>query len=118
MLFQQDLSGSSFKETKELFWKVRKVSPSDRKFANLIFSQAHKHREEISEMIQSAARKWRIDRMPSVDRNLLKMALAEFFYCETPRAIVIDEAIEIAKEYSGEKSAEFINGVLDAITGE
>jgi N utilization substance protein B len=116
MLFQQDLSGSDRDETLELFWKERKASAKDRKFAVRIFNQALDHREEINEKIQKSVRKWRLDRISSVDRNLLKMALAEFLYCETPKAIVIDEAIEIAKEFSGEKSAEFINGVLDAVS--
>ena len=116
MLFQQDLSGSSRKETIELFWRVRKASREDKIFADLIFNEVQDHGEEINEKIKEAAHRWRMDKLPSVDRNLLKMALAEFLYCGTPRAIVIDEAIEIAKEYSGEKSAEFVNGVLDALT--
>jgi len=116
MLFQQDLSGSDRQETLELFWKDRKASAKDREFAVRIFNQALDHREEIDDKIQKSVRKWRLDRISSVDRNLLKMALAEFLYCETPKAVVIDEAIEIAKEFSGEKSAEFINGVLDAVS--
>ena len=118
MLFQQDLSGSDNCETLELFWKTRKASAEVRKYADFLFNQAQKNQEKIETIIQETVHRWRIDRMPSVDRNLLKMAISEYLYGETPATVVINEAIEIAKEYSGEKSAKFINGVLDAVMKE
>ena len=69
-----------------------------------------------------AARKyserWRIERMPAVDRNILRMAIFEMMQGETPPAVVIDEAIELARKFSGEGSAPFINGVLDSVRKE
>ena len=56
--------------------------------------------------------------MAAVDRNILRMAVSEFLFVETPRVVVIDEAVEIARKYGSERSPEFVNGILDAIKGE
>jgi N utilization substance protein B len=56
--------------------------------------------------------------MAAVDRNILRMAVAEFLFVETPRVVVIDEAVEIARKYGSERSPEFVNGILDAIKEE
>jgi len=118
MLFQQDLSDTDWAETVELFWKVRKASPEDRQYADFLFSRAQENRQKIEKLIRENAHRWRLERMSSVDRNLLIMAIAELLTGETPTAVVIDEAVEIAKEYGGEKSAEFVNGILDTIAFE
>jgi N utilization substance protein B len=74
------------------------------------------HQEFIDRSIQSVSERWRLSRMPVVDRNILRMAVFELLYEEDVEpAIVINEAIEIAKKYSGEQAAVFINGVLDAL---
>ena len=72
--------------------------------------------EAIEGAIQSASKNWRLVRMAVVDRNILRIAVAELLYepALVP-AIVMNEAIEIAKRYSGEESAVFVNGVLDAV---
>lgn len=58
---------------------------------------------------------WRIERMPAVDRNLLRMAVYEMTELGTPPAVVIDEALELARRFSGDDSVPFVNGVLDAV---
>lgn len=74
------------------------------------------HREEIDELIVSYSQGWTIDRMPHVDRALLRIASWEIlFNDEVPAAVAIDEAIELAKEYSTEDSSRFVNGVLGKI---
>jgi transcription antitermination protein NusB len=55
---------------------------------------------------------WRVDRMPAVDRTILRLALYELRHTSTPLAVVIDEAVELAKRYSTERSGSFVNGVL------
>lgn len=73
------------------------------------------HLPEIDEAISSVADRWRIDRMPAVDRSILRLATYELGYTETPTAVVISEAVELAKRYSTSRSGAFVNGVLSAI---
>lgn len=69
----------------------------------------------LDERIAKYSERWRIERMPAVDRNILRMAIYEMLQGETPAPVVIDQAIELARKFSGDESAPFINGVLDAI---
>lgn len=69
----------------------------------------------IDELIARHAAHWRIERMPAVDRNVLRIAVYEMLRTDTPAAIVIDEALELARRYSNEESVQFVNGVLDAV---
>jgi N utilization substance protein B len=71
--------------------------------------------EEIDELIRKRAENWRLDRMPKVDRTILRMAIYEMKDVGTPPPIVIDEALELARRYSEEEAVPFINGVLDSI---
>jgi N utilization substance protein B len=70
---------------------------------------------EIDELIQKHAEHWRLERMPTVDRNVLRLAVYEMLHTDTPAAVLIDEAIELARQFSGEESVHFVNGVLDAV---
>lgn len=71
--------------------------------------------EAIDRKITAHSAHWRMERMPAVDRNLLRMAVYEMMHQGTPPAVVIDEALELARKFSGEESVGFINGVLDAV---
>jgi N utilization substance protein B len=74
---------------------------------------------DIDEIIQRHAEHWRMDRMPTVDRNILRAAVAEFFgFPRTPKPVVINEALEIARKFSSPESVHFINGVLDSVAKE
>lgn len=74
------------------------------------------HREEIDELIRRQAEHWRLERMPAVDRNILRLAVYEFLYeTDVPKLVILDEAIELAKEFGTEQSGRFVNGVLDGI---
>ncbi|MHA3683232.1 transcription antitermination factor NusB [Leucobacter sp. HY1910] len=85
-------------------------------YAREIVDGVTDHREEIDELIVSYAQGWALDRMPHVDRSLLRIASWEIlFNDEVPAAVAIDEAIELAKEYSTEDSSRFVNGVLGKI---
>jgi transcription antitermination protein NusB len=70
---------------------------------------------DIDHRISSKSENWRLERMPTVDRNILRMAIYEMNRQETPPAVVIDEALELARQFSGEESVSFINGILDAV---
>jgi N utilization substance protein B len=74
--------------------------------------------EQIDERITRHAEHWRIERMPGVDRNILRLAVYEMVHAGTPAPVTIDEALELARKYSGEESVQFVNGVLDAVRRE
>lgn len=74
--------------------------------------------ERTDSKITTKSENWRLDRMPAVDRNILRLAIFEMRDIGTPGPIVIDEALELARQFSGEDSVSFINGLLDAVRRE
>ena len=76
---------------------------------------AENEAERIKELIEKHAPHWSMERMAAVDRNVIRTGVAEFLGFRTPRAIVVNEALEIARKYSSEDSIQFINGVLDSV---
>jgi len=74
--------------------------------------------DALDEQISRHAEHWRLERMPAVDRNILRLAVYELTRGQTPAAVTIDEALELARKFSGEESVQFVNGVLDAIHRE
>jgi len=70
---------------------------------------------DIDHRITAKSDNWRLERMPAVDRNILRLAIYEMSRQETPAAVVIDEALELARQFSGDESVSFINGILDAV---
>ena len=117
MLFQQDMGKHTPEQVQATFWKAGdKVEPEVQGFAEDLFRVANTHLEQIDELIAAHSRHWRIERMPAVDRNLLRMAIGEMMgFKSTPFPIVINEALEIGRRYSAPESINFLNGVLDAI---
>jgi len=98
------------------FWKGRKADDTARRFAEELFTGVVAQLEEIDPLIEKHSQHWRLDRMAAVDRNLLRLAVYEMkAHPDTSPAVVIDEALEIAKRFSSADSVEFVNGVLDAI---
>jgi transcription antitermination protein NusB len=87
-------------------------------FMEMLVRGAVEKKAEIDERITKYSARWRIERMPTVDRNILRMAIFEMMQGDTPPPVVIDEAIELARKFSGEESAPFINGVLDSVRKE
>jgi N utilization substance protein B len=117
MLFQLDMGKNTPDQVRNTFWKARDEDDSDvRGFAEDIFRVAVAREDEITSLIEKHSAHWRLDRMASVDRNVLRMAIAEMLgFPGTPTPIVINEALEIARRYSAPESINFLNGVLDAI---
>jgi N utilization substance protein B len=116
MLFQIDLAGTAPHEVLEQFWTGRPPQPPARDFAERLVRGVSETREEADRWIAGAALNWKIERMSAVDRNVLRIAVYELLHdTDTPPAVVIDEAIEVARKYGGDGSARFVNGVLDAI---
>jgi N utilization substance protein B len=91
------------------------AEPPRDEFLYKLVSGAVEHVEDLDRRITQHAEHWRIERMPSVDRNILRLAVYEMMHSDTPAAVVIDEALELARRYSNEESVQFVNGVLDAV---
>src|SRR5579863_49055 len=70
---------------------------------------------DIDQRIANKSAHWKLERMPVVDRNILRLAIYEMSDLKTPAPVVIDEALELARQFSGDESVSFINGVLDAV---
>ena len=116
MLFQIDLTGVSPRDVFRDFWSDHTAPSEIRGFAEELVLGVHDDLRELDRWIIGSAEHWRIERMAVVDRNVLRMAVHEIVHDpETPDAVIIDEAIEVAKKYGSEESGSFINGVLDAI---
>jgi len=120
MLFQADMGKQKPEEVRNTFWRERgDVDEEVQGFAEDLFRSATEHSPEIDRLIETHAENWRMDRMAAVDRNILRAAVAELLkFPETPRAVVINEALEIARRFSSPESVQFINGVLDSVGRE
>ena len=117
MLFQADMGRQTPEQVRATFWSAADpVEPEVRGFAEDLFRTAIDRQEKIDELLAANSRHWKLERMPAVDRNLLRMAVGEMIaYRSTPFPIVINEALEIARRYSAPESINFLNGMLDAI---
>jgi transcription antitermination factor NusB len=117
MLFQADLGKQTPDQVRSTFWRANtEVEPEVRGFAEDLFRVANENLEKIDELISANSKHWRLERMPAVDRNLLRMAVGEMIgFKGTPFPIVINEALEIARRYAAPESINFLNGMLDAI---
>ena len=116
ILFQVEITCDPPADVLQRFWESRSVPEEMRKFAQGLVLGTAENRERIDGEIAAVAEHWRLERMAVVDRNVLRMAIFELIgEPETPPAVVIDEAIEIARKYGSEDSAPFINGILDSI---
>jgi len=120
MLFQGDLGKQKPEEVEHLFWGSREdVDDETKGFADDIHRVATQREDEVDALIQKHAQNWRLERMPVVDRNLLRAAIAEMLgYPKTPAAVIINETLEIARRYAAPESIHFLNGVLDAVGRE
>jgi transcription antitermination protein NusB len=116
MLFQHDMSGNVPDMIIQTFEELQKSKPNIREFATKIFKGTVDNLTSIDEMITAQADNWRLSRMAVVDRNIIRMCVYEFLHeNDTPKLVIIDEGIEIAKKYGTDKSSQFINGILDGI---
>jgi N utilization substance protein B len=115
LLFQIDLTGDPVDDVLERFWPSLEVEEGVRSFAERLVKGVLAEREAIDRQIVEAAEHWRIERMAVVDRNVLRLAVFELNAREDPPAVVIDEAIEVAKRFGSEESGGFVNGILDTI---
>ena len=113
---------SQFNETEEMpqqlamyFEELEELGESDRNYMEEKYRQIISHLEEIDALLNEISKGWKTSRMSKVDLSIIRLAVYEIRYEKIDRAIAINEAVEIAKKYSGEQAASFVNGVLARI---
>jgi N utilization substance protein B len=124
LLFQWDLRRTPVDEILKGYYESLLISednpelPEPDEFTEQLFRGVVAEAARIDECITRHAEHWRLERMPAVDRNILRLAVYEMMDTPTPPAVIIDEALELARQFSGEESVHFVNGVLDAVRRE
>ena len=118
LLFQIDLTSSELdQKLKDDFWEGNREGSDVKDFTESIVRGTTENIDALDEVIRKAAANWQLERMAVIDKNILRIAAYELVYMpEIPTSVTINEAIEIAKKYSTEESASFINGILDRIS--
>ena len=118
MLFAADVAKAHKSALTNNYWNELGEDTLDEKtrgFADAIVIGALRQLDAIDDRIRTRAEHWRIERMAIVDRNVLRLAVYEFLFTDTPHTVVINEALEIARRFSSYEATQFINGILDAI---
>lgn len=116
MLFQWEVGEHTPEQVTSRFLSTQRLDPEVERFARSLFEAAVGEVAALDRLVREQSQNWRVERMPAVDRNILRVALVEMLHHpETPPAVIINEAVEIARRFSGEEAVEFVNGVLDGI---
>ena len=122
MLYQWEVGRLTIPEVAQSFWRIGEFDapPNERaqQRAHVLTSGTVDHLAAIDRVLEDASTNWRLDRMPVVDRLILRMGIFELdLRAATPPAVVIDEALELARRFSTDDAVPFVNGVLDAVKG-
>lgn len=116
MLFQMEASGEDAERTIALFWRNFGEDVEGRDYADAAVRGIGEELAAVDEQITKASAHWRLERMTRVDRNVLRLGAWELLRrLDVPRAVALDEAVELAKEYGTEDSSAFVNGVLNRV---
>ena len=120
MLYQWEVGQHDIEEVVRTFWStnlpgLEGVPDSVRTFAEQLVRMTIANLEKIDALIADTAEHWRLSRIAALDRIILRLAISEFLDGSTPRNVIINEALELAKTFSGEESVKFVNGILDAV---
>ena len=123
MLYQCEIGKAGAYESIATYWPAREgdedLPAPLREFANGVVRGTLDRQEEIDRMLQAHAQNWRIERMNVIDRLVLRMSVYEMLtQADTPLKVIINEALELARSFSGEEAVGFVNGVLDAVRKE
>jgi N utilization substance protein B len=120
MLYQCEVGQHDIEEVVRTFWSANLPGSEGapeavRTFAEQLVRLTTANLGKIDPLIVETAEHWRLSRMAALDRIILRLAIGEFLDGSTPRNVVINEALELAKTFSGEESVKFVNGILDAV---
>jgi N utilization substance protein B len=114
VLFQDDLNPGGSPHAADEFLQRRLAGYDELiAFARSLVSGVRRNREELDALLSRTAENWRVERMAATDRNVLRLGAYEILYADTPDAVAINEALELAKRYGTAQSAQFVNGILD-----
>jgi N utilization substance protein B len=113
-IYQADLAKEDIEKALDNVFQFEKFIPETLEFASSLAKSAWEAREQTDKTIKELAVDWPLDRIGKVDRSILRLALQELNMAQTPTSVIINEAVELAKKYSGDESAKFINGILGA----
>lgn len=114
MLFQWDMNHQDPRSLEKTFWKSARAEDKTRSFANQLFEDAVALAPEIDRLVGRLSENWQLDRLATVDRGILRLAISELRLGTAPPKVIIDEALELAKKFSSPESPAFLNGILDA----
>lgn len=119
VLYQLEINKQTAQETLTQFQKTYLPEGERDEFFERLVKGVLEHRKEIDRLIKQYSKNWRLDRMPLIDRNILRLAIFELMHCEDiPPKVTLNEAIELGKRYGSEDSGRFVNGILDRIQNE
>jgi N utilization substance protein B len=115
LLYQHELTGEAMAQVVEGFWRIRHTTEPARRLAESLAQGAQARLAELDAGIARHAEHWRLDRIATIERTILRLAAYELLHTDTPAAVVIDEAVELAKRFGEAESPSFVNGILDAL---
>lgn len=118
VLYANELNPQTEKINSEIY---KKLSNSGKQFAENLINSVRENNEEIDLLIKKHIKKWSINQLNVVDKNILRIAIAEMFFLKDEKQeknVIFNEAIEIAKIYGGKNSFKFINGILESVSGD
>lgn len=116
ILFQLEFADGELDSVLNDYWGYQKQPAEVKEYAEWLVRGIREHQAEVDRKIQEASRNWRLERMANVDRNVLRIAVFEMLFEKNLAApIIINEAIEIAKKFSGQEAGVFVNGILDGV---
>jgi len=116
ILYQIEINKSDAEHALQTFWENYHYPDDIKEFTNHLVKGTSEHKNQIDQMIVKTAKNWSFNRITPVDRNILREAIFEMFYCpDIPYKVTLNEAIELGKKFGSEKSGAFINGVLDNV---
>jgi N utilization substance protein B len=119
MLFAIDATGGDVDQAISDFWRELPGDAEGREYADALVRGVREGAVKLDERIRAASQNWRLERMARIDRNALRLGAYELLTrSDVPRAVVLDEAVELAKRFGGEESSKFVNGVLDRIADD
>jgi N utilization substance protein B len=116
ILFQLDATGDEPEEALPLFWEGRPAPGEVMRFTEGLVCGAHKDLDRLDSVLEESTANWKVERIAMVERNVLRLALFELLHGDTPVPVVLDEAIELAKQFGDADSGPFVNGILDAVS--
>ena len=116
LLYQTEIGQAADQRSQERFWEHSKASKKAGRFARGLVEQTLEHREEIDRALSAVMENWRLERLPVVVRNVLRLGACEMrIIASEPVAVVINEAVELTRTFMDEDSARFVNGVLERL---